>query len=108
MVAIPGMKRTNGLIIGLKYLTWNFSTATGNTISTFDPVYAAYLKDVLSKMPAPNGGASSPNKLVSSFPGVFNYREELIRVDQVINAPPIDPRRTNVHGDREFACRTST
>src|SRR5258705_6464599 len=34
MVAIPGMNRANGLIIGLKYLTWKFSTATGNTIGT--------------------------------------------------------------------------
>jgi hypothetical protein len=61
-------------------------TATGNTITNFDAVYAAYLKDVLSKIPAPNGGPSSPNALVTSFPGVFNYREELIRVDHVINS----------------------
>jgi len=57
-------------------------TATGTTITTFDPVYAGYLKDVFSKIPAPGAG----NKLVSAFPGVFNYREELVRVDQVINS----------------------
>ncbi len=61
-------------------------TATGNTITTFDPVYSAYLKDVLSKMPLPNGGAANPNSLVSSFPGIFNYREELVRVDHIVNS----------------------
>ena len=34
MVAIPGMKRANGLIIGLKYLTWMRSNQGGYTIGT--------------------------------------------------------------------------
>src|SRR6478735_12669066 len=34
IVAIPGRKRENGLIIGLTYLTWKFSAQTGNTIGT--------------------------------------------------------------------------
>jgi hypothetical protein len=59
-------------------------TATGTQIpsSSFDPVAAAYLKDVFAKMPVP---AAADGVLVSVFPGVFNYREELVRADHVVN-----------------------
>jgi len=59
-------------------------TATGTQISSanFDPVSAAYLKDVFANMPVP---PVSNGVLVSVFPGVFNYREELVRADHVIN-----------------------
>src|SRR5882724_644332 len=59
-------------------------TATGTQISSahFDPVSAAYLKDVFANMPLPH---ASDGVLVSVFPGVFNYREELVRADHVIN-----------------------
>jgi len=59
-------------------------TATGTQISSanFDPVSAAYLKDVFANMPLP---PASDGVLVSVFPGVFNYREELVRADHVIN-----------------------
>jgi hypothetical protein len=59
-------------------------TASGTQISSanFDPVSAAYLKDVFANMPLP---PASDGVLVSVFPGVFNYREELVRADHVIN-----------------------
>ena len=56
-------------------------TATGTQIAQIDPIAAAYVKDVYGKIPLPD----SSGKLFSVFPGVFNYREELLRVDQVIN-----------------------
>jgi hypothetical protein len=40
------------------------------------------LKDVFANMPAP---AAADGVLVSVFPGVFNYREELVRADHVVN-----------------------
>ena len=57
-------------------------TATGTQIATIDPVAAAYLQDVYSHMPLPPG---EDGVLLSVFPGVFNYREELIRLDHVVN-----------------------
>ncbi len=60
-------------------------TATGTQISSanFDPVSAAYLKDVFASMPVP---PASDGVLFSVFPGVFNYREELVRADHVVNS----------------------
>ncbi len=57
-------------------------TATGTQVTNIDPVAAAYLKDVFNKMPLP---ALPDGKIISVFPGVFNYREELARVDHVVN-----------------------
>ncbi len=56
-------------------------TATGTQITNIDPVAAAYLQDVYGKMPLP----PASGVLLSVFPGVFNYREELIRVDHLVN-----------------------
>jgi hypothetical protein len=57
-------------------------TATGTQVTNIDPVAAAYLKDVFNKMPLP---ALPDGQIISVFPGVFNYREELARVDHVVN-----------------------
>src|SRR5713101_5330525 len=57
-------------------------TATGTQVTNIDPVAAAYLKDVFNKMPLP---ALPDGKIISVFPGVFNYREELALVDHVVN-----------------------
>jgi hypothetical protein len=43
-------------------------------VTNIDPVAAAYLKDVFNKMPLP---ALPDGQIISVFPGVFNYREEL-------------------------------
>ncbi|HZE80965.1 MAG TPA: TonB-dependent receptor [Candidatus Polarisedimenticolia bacterium] len=60
-------------------------TATGTQISSanFNPISAAYLKDVFASMPRP---PASDGVLFSTFPGVFNYREELVRADHVVNS----------------------
>jgi Carboxypeptidase regulatory-like domain/TonB dependent receptor-like, beta-barrel len=60
-------------------------TATGTQIpsTSFDPVSAAYLKDVFANIPTP---PASDGVLFSNFPGVFNYREELLRADHVVNS----------------------
>ncbi len=56
-------------------------TATGTQITTVNPIAAAYIQDIFSKVPPPGPDGT----LVSTAPGVFNYREELIRVDHVVN-----------------------
>jgi len=57
-------------------------TATGTQVLNINPVSAAYLKDVFSKMPL---SPAADGTLTSVFPGVFNYREELFRVDHTVN-----------------------
>lgn len=57
-------------------------TATGTKISTINPIAAAYIKDIFSKLPAPDATGT----LVSSASGVFNYQESLIRVDHTFNS----------------------
>jgi Carboxypeptidase regulatory-like domain len=61
------------------------ATSVGTQIPStrFDPVSAAYLKDVFANMPTP---PASDGVLFSTFPGVFNYREELLRADHVVNS----------------------
>jgi TonB dependent receptor-like, beta-barrel len=44
-----------------------------------NPISAAYITDIFSKLPLNDTGT-----LTTSFPGVFNYREELIRVDHLL------------------------
>lgn len=57
-------------------------TATGTQINNINPIAAAYIKDVFSKMPTPQPDGT----LVSSFPGTFNYTESLVRVDHTFNS----------------------
>lgn len=58
--------------------------ATGTSISpaAFNPIAAAYIKDIYSRVPLPQTG----NILNVVQPGVFNYREELYRVDHVLTS----------------------
>ena len=56
-------------------------TATGTKITNINPISAAYIKDVFSKVPSPDATGT----LVSSAPGVFNYQESLVRVDHTFN-----------------------
>jgi len=58
-------------------------TATGTQVTNIDPVAQAYLKDVFNKMPVP---PTANGTSFSVFPGVFNYREELLRADHIVNS----------------------
>jgi len=50
----------------------------GTPISNINPVAAAYIRDIYSKIPLPNAGT---NTLNSSVRNIFNYRQELLRLD---------------------------
>lgn len=52
---------------------------TGNTITNINPVTAAYVKDIFSKIQAPNNVADQT--LTWTGRNVFNYREENVRID---------------------------
>jgi hypothetical protein len=53
--------------------------------SQWDPIAAAYVKDIFSLYPAPNTGtANNPtSNYLATLRGVFNFREELIKVDHM-------------------------
>jgi hypothetical protein len=60
---------------------------TGNTISTISPTAAAYIKDIFSKLPAPNPvGTQDPHTLVYNAKSYYNNEQELVRIDHKINA----------------------
>jgi len=52
--------------------------------SQWDPIAAAYAKDIFSLYPTPNAGtASNPFNYVASLRGLFNFREDMIKVDHI-------------------------
>ena len=65
----------------------NKCTATGTSIGAIDPIAAAYIKDVFSKYPAPDAGnpASDPFGKNSTLRGIFNFREEIVKIDHRFN-----------------------
>jgi hypothetical protein len=55
--------------------------------ASWDPIAAAYVKDIFSQYPTPNAGsASSPFNDVGSLRGIFNFREDMIKVDHVFSS----------------------
>lgn len=58
-------------------------TQTGTSITNIDPVAAAYIKDIWSKIPGPQDPTT--HQLFSPFRSVFNARQELIRIDQLFS-----------------------
>lgn len=63
-------------------------SATGTSIapSSFDPVAKAYIQDIFSKYPTPGSAtAADPFGLDSTLRGVFNFREEIYKIDHIFN-----------------------
>jgi len=64
----------------------------GTQVTTIDPVAAAYVKDVYSKIPAANtdpclaAGTGSCPSLAWTGRNIFNYREENVRIDHTFNS----------------------
>lgn len=54
-------------------------TGTGTQVASINPVSAAYVKDIFSKLPAPN---QPDQTLVTASRSTYNYREESVRLDQ--------------------------
>ena len=64
----------------------NNCTSTGTSISSVNPIAQAYIKDVFSKYPQPNNPGVNPFSLISSVRGIFNFREEIYKVDHTVNS----------------------
>ncbi|MBV9434477.1 MAG: carboxypeptidase regulatory-like domain-containing protein, partial [Acidobacteria bacterium] len=53
----------------------------------WDPIAAAYVKDIFSLYPTPNAGSTAnPFNYISSLRGLFNFHEEMIKVDHVFSS----------------------
>jgi hypothetical protein len=66
---------------------------TGTQVTNIDPAAEAYIKDIFSKIPGPNlvngapcvPTAAAPCTLTSTGENTFNFTQEIVRIDQVIN-----------------------
>jgi outer membrane receptor protein involved in Fe transport len=59
--------------------TGSVCNTTTTQLTTIDPVAKEYIKDIFSKLPAPNAA----NTLVSQFRNVYNFEQELYKIDHV-------------------------
>lgn len=54
--------------------------------TSFDPIAAAYVKDIFSKFPTPNGPtATNPFRDLATLANVFNFREDMVKIDHVFS-----------------------
>jgi hypothetical protein len=58
---------------------------TGTSIANINPIAAAYIKDIFSKYPQPNNTAVDPFNFISTLRGIFNFREEIYKIDHIVN-----------------------
>jgi hypothetical protein len=59
-------------------------TAQTTQITTIDPAAAAYIKDIFSKLPQPQDLVK--DTLTSVGGNTFNHRQEILRIDHVVNS----------------------
>jgi len=80
-VQIPTLDERRGIFANpvCTALSADFSTCTAmsTTITNISPLAQAYVKDIFSKFPAPTSG----NNLAVPLRGVFNARQEIVRID---------------------------
>ena len=92
---IPYSGMTNGQFNHVICTQWANSGGTagpcaayGTSIpsTSFDPIAAAYVKDLFSKFPAPNAAtASNPFREIPTLGNIFNFREDMIKIDHVFS-----------------------
>jgi hypothetical protein len=55
--------------------------------SAWDPVAAAYVKDIFSTFPTPNApSAANPFNFVSSLGGLYKWREDMVKIDHIFSS----------------------
>jgi hypothetical protein len=65
----------------------NTCTATGTSVTSFSPTAQQYLKDVYSKIPAPDpvydiAHGFDPHTIFTNFKNTFNNLDSMVRIDQ--------------------------
>ncbi len=83
---VPTAEEKNGVFadpVCVEFDAEGNCAATGTSIptSSFDPAAAAYIRDVFSKIPNPQDPVA--HTLISPMRNIFNYRQEMIKLDQV-------------------------
>ena len=80
---LPNASELNGTFPVPVCTSYTGSTCnqTSTQINNIDPVAKQYITDIFSKLPL--GSVSSANTLVSLFRNVYNFEQELIKVDHV-------------------------
>ncbi len=82
---VPTAALKSGQFTGNVCTAYNASgvcTTFGNSITTIDPVAAAYIKDIWNGISTPN---SSGINLVSALRNVFNADQQLLRIDHIFS-----------------------
>ncbi len=85
---VPTAAQRAGTFVGtvcIAFLANGSCATTGKQIGAVSPVAQQYLADIFGKMPLPNdpNPALNPNKLNLSVRSVFNFREEMLKIDHV-------------------------
>jgi hypothetical protein len=83
---VPTANERNGIFPNLVCVAHNAAgacTATGNTVTTINPLAAAYMKDIINALPAPNDAVLGPNALVSTLGSTFNHTQEIVKIDHI-------------------------
>src|SRR5262249_33687773 len=84
-VQIPTLDERQGIFANpvCTALSADFSTCTetGTRIANISPLAQAYIKNIFSKLPAPTNG----NNLSVPLRGVFNARQEIVRIDHNVS-----------------------
>jgi hypothetical protein len=80
---LPTTPELNGVFPTPVCTSYTGSTcnSSSTTVANIDPVAKEYIQDIFSHLPAPN----SANTLVSQFRNVFNFEQELYKIDQVFS-----------------------
>ncbi len=90
---VPYSGMTNGQFNHVICTQWANSGGTAGPCSTygtsipttsFDPVAAAYVKDLFTKFPLPNlVTATNPFGYIPTLGNIFNFREDMLKIDHV-------------------------
>jgi hypothetical protein len=85
---VPTQDQRNGVFAHPVCVTFNpnGTCATGGTSTTIDsinfsPLATQYLNAIWSHVPYPNDPATSVNSLTDTYRNIFNFREELVKID---------------------------
>ena len=87
---VPTAAERAGTFASPVCVSYNASTAScssvGTQVTNINPVAQAYLKDIFSKVPLPNGGPGlDPHTLLSPVNNIYNARQELVRIDHNVS-----------------------
>lgn len=84
LATVPTDAEKNGIFSRPVCIAYRGNTCTQNTtrITNIDPLARAYLNNIFAKVPA---GAAGTNQLFSSFRNVYNFEQEMYKLDHIFS-----------------------